>query len=59
MNYSQLDKLFDRLWPICRSITGPGISESLSIISEYVPFKIKDRIVDATLKKKLKVEIHI
>lgn len=42
MNYSQLDKLFDRLWPICRSITGPGISESLSILSEYVPFNIKE-----------------
>lgn len=36
----ELEKLFDRLWPICRSITGKGISNSLDIISDYVPLKI-------------------
>lgn len=42
MKYKQLDNLFHRLWPICRSITGPGISESLEILREYVPFEIKE-----------------
>ena len=40
MNQIDLDKLFDRLWPICRSITGPGITESLEILAEYIPLKI-------------------
>jgi len=34
-----LESYFDRLWPICRSITGPGFRESLAILSELVPFK--------------------
>ena len=42
MNDQQLNNLFDRLWPICRSITGPGISESLEILREYVPFEINE-----------------
>ena len=29
-----LRQLFDRLWPICRSIAGPGLRESLSILAE-------------------------
>lgn len=41
MNYNQLDKLFNQLWPICRSITGPGITESLKIFQKYIPFTIK------------------
>lgn len=34
-----MEKYFDRLWPICRSITGPGFRRSLDILSEVVPFK--------------------
>ena len=37
---SEINNLFDRLWPICRSITGPGITESLKIIQDYVPINI-------------------
>lgn len=33
-----LEEYFDRLWPIARSITGPGYNESISILSELVPF---------------------
>ena len=29
--------LMQRLWPICRSITGPGVRETLDIIGELVP----------------------
>ncbi len=42
MNYQKLDELFDRLWPICRSITGPGISQSLEIMQDYIPIEIKE-----------------
>lgn len=36
-----LDHLFDRLYPICRSIMGSGIRESLEIINEYIPLNLK------------------
>ena len=39
---NELEELFDKLWPICRSITGDGISKSLDIISDHVPLKIKE-----------------
>src|SRR5947207_2537969 len=35
----ELEGYFDRLWPICRSITGPGYRESLAILQEIVPFE--------------------
>ncbi len=33
----ELERYFDRLWPICRSITGSGYRESLDILSEIMP----------------------
>ena len=33
----RLEACFDRLWPICRSITGPGYRESMDIIAELMP----------------------
>ena len=35
----QLENYFDRLWPICRSILGPGFRDSLKILQELVPFE--------------------
>ena len=37
-----LEKYFDRLWPICRSITGNGLRESLKILSEIIPLQIHE-----------------
>jgi len=34
--------LMNRLFPICRSITGNGIRETLRIIQEYIPIKIHE-----------------
>ena len=34
-----IEKYFDRLYPICRSILGKGFRESLEILSEIVPFE--------------------
>jgi aminopeptidase-like protein len=31
--------LIERLYPICRSITGDGVRETLGIISEYIPLE--------------------
>ncbi|HEX7063578.1 MAG TPA: DUF4910 domain-containing protein [Bacillales bacterium] len=36
----EMDRLFDRLFPITRSITGPGLRETLNILSEYLPLEL-------------------
>jgi aminopeptidase-like protein len=37
-----LYRLIERLYPICRSITGDGVRESLKIIREFIPLDIKE-----------------
>jgi len=39
MMINELEHYFDRLWPICRSITGNGLRESLNILSELIPLQ--------------------
>jgi aminopeptidase-like protein len=34
------DRIFDDLWPICRSITGNGLRSTLGHINKYVPIEI-------------------
>jgi len=51
-----LEKYFDRLWPINRSITGPGFRESLDILSEIIPmermfFKTGQKVFDWVVPK--------
>lgn len=36
----EMERYFDRLWPICRSLTGDGVRESLSILGELVDLKL-------------------
>ena len=39
---SRLEEYFDRLWPICRSITGHGFRSSLGILSEVAAYKVTE-----------------
>ncbi|MGY3968834.1 DUF4910 domain-containing protein [Aeromonas enteropelogenes] len=41
MTTEQLDSLFDRLFPICRSISGAGLRESLAIFAEQMPLQLE------------------
>ena len=38
----ELYTLIKRLYPICRSITGDGVRQTLSILQEYIPIKINE-----------------
>lgn len=37
-----LEAYFDRLWPICRSITGNGLRASFKILQEVIPLKLTE-----------------
>jgi aminopeptidase-like protein len=41
MKYNELNKIFNELWPIARSITGPGFTKSLELIKRYIPLETK------------------
>lgn len=51
-----MESYFDRLWPLCRSITGAGYLESLDILRELVPlewmyFKSGEEVHDWVIPK--------
>jgi aminopeptidase-like protein len=37
-----IESFFDRLWPICRSITGNGLRSSFKILQEIIPLEITE-----------------
>jgi aminopeptidase-like protein len=37
-----MHRLMERLFPICRSITGDGVRQSLKIMQEYIPLEIHE-----------------
>ena len=39
--YSKLESKFDELWPLLRSITGPGLRKSLNIFKKDMPLDIE------------------
>lgn len=38
---NEINSLFNRLYPLCRSILGQGYRDSLDILREYVPFELE------------------
>ena len=57
----RMHELAERLYPLCRSITGDGLRESLRIISEKIPIDIKavqsgTRVFDWLVPKEWKVK---
>jgi aminopeptidase-like protein len=39
--FQQIDQLFDRLFPLFRSITGEGVRQTLQILQDYIPLAIE------------------
>ena len=55
-----LRTLLDRLWPITRSIAGPGLRETLDILSEWIPTeRIQARSGDRALDWIVPDEWHV
>ena len=42
MSEFPFNEVVGRLWPLCRSITGNGLRQSLTILGELVPLEIKE-----------------
>lgn len=58
---TEIYRLAERLYPICRSITGDGVRQTLNIIKEYLPLlQIKDvstgtKVFDWTIPQEWKI----
>lgn len=42
MMEQDIEQYFDRLWPICRSITGNGLRTSFRILQEIIPLELEE-----------------
>ena len=57
----EMYKLAERLFPICRSITGNGVRETLGILKESIPIKIHEipsgtKVFDWTIPKEWNIK---
>jgi aminopeptidase-like protein len=57
----EMHALMARLYPICRSITGEGLRETLRILGEYVPLTIREvptgtRVFDWTIPREWNIQ---
>jgi len=58
---TEMYELVKRLFPICRSITGNGVRETLKIIQEYIPIRIHEvptgtKVFDWTVPKEWNIK---
>jgi aminopeptidase-like protein len=42
ISLNEMESYFDRLWPICRSISGNGLRQSFEILQELIPLELKE-----------------
>lgn len=42
MENTELKKLLDELWPICRSLTGQGVRDSFDILKKHIPLLVHE-----------------
>ena len=57
----EMHRLMGELYPICRSITGNGVRETLRIISQHIPMEIRDvptgtQVFDWTVPKEWNIK---
>lgn len=57
----EIEKYFDKLWPICRSITGNGLRESFKILQEIIPLTLTEvptgtEVYDWTIPKEWNIQ---
>ena len=57
----EVEACFDRLWPICRSITGNGVRQSFAILGEVAPYDLVEvpsgeKVLDWTVPKEWNIE---
>ena len=60
-NGKELYSLIERLYPICRSITGNGVRQTLSILQEYIPLQLHEvasgtKVFDWTVPKEWNID---
>ena len=56
-----LEKYFDQLWPICRSITGDGLRDSFEMLSKIIPLEHTEvptgtKVFDWTVPKEWNID---
>ena len=42
ISLNEMESYFDRLWPVCRSISGNGLRQSFEILQELIPLELKE-----------------
>lgn len=42
LSAEEIENYFDRLWPLCRSITGEGVRQTFSILKEIIPLNLRE-----------------
>ena len=60
----EMYQLISELYPICRSITGNGVRQTLKILQEHIPLTIHEvpsgtQVFDWTVPKEWNIEMHI